>query len=144
MGSANSTIEDIKKIFQDMFKQHQETITKKREKIVRSHKNSIMQLISGNTTLTNQRLDNLSKEIADLKESLEFTEKETEGKSNKLNEKITRMVRNLFNLKKDIEVIQATKASWATEMENKLVDLEGRSRKNNLRINGIKEEKNKT
>ena len=103
-----------------------------------------MQLISGNTTLTNQRLDNLSKEIADLKESLEFTEKETEGKSNKLNEKITRMVRNLFNLKKDIEVIQATKASWATEMENKLVDLEGRSRKNNIRINGIKEEKNKT
>ena len=41
---ANLTIEDIKKIFQDMFKQHQEAITKKQEKIFRSHENSIMQL----------------------------------------------------------------------------------------------------
>ena len=97
-----------------------------------------------NTTLTNQRLDNLSKEIADLKESLEFTQEETEGKFSKLNEKITSMERNLFSLKKDIEVIQTTKPSWAIEIENKLVDLEDRSRRNNLRINGIKEGKNET
>ena len=141
MGSTNITIEDIKKIFQDMFKQHQEAITKKQEEMFRSHENSIMQLISGNTTLTNQRLDNLSKEIADLKESLEFTQEETEGKFNKLNEKITTMERNLFSLKKDFEVNQTTKPSCAVEIENKLVDLEDCSRRNNLRINGIKEEK---
>ena len=141
MGSAHITIEDIKKIFQDMFKQHQEAITKKQEEMFRSW---IMQLISGNTTLTNQRLDSLSKEIADLKESLEFTQEETEEKFSKLNEKITSMERNLFSLKKDIEVIQTTKPSWAIEIENKLVDLEDRSRRNNLRINGIKEEKTKT
>ena len=61
-----------------MFKQHQEAITKKQEEMFRSHENSIMQLISGNTTLTNQTLDNLSKE-------------ETEVRFNKLNEKITTM-----------------------------------------------------
>ena len=33
MGSTNITIEDIKKIFQDMFKQHQEAITKKQEEM---------------------------------------------------------------------------------------------------------------
>ena len=76
--------------------------------------------------------------------SLEFTQEETEGKFNKLNEKITTMERNLFSLKKDIEVIQTTKPSWAIEIENKLVDLEDRSRRNNLRINGIKEGKNET
>ena len=119
MGSTNITIEDIKKIFQDMFKQRQEAITKIQETMFRSHKNGIMQLISGNTTLTNQRLDNLSKEIADLKESLEFTQEETEEKFNKLNEKITTMEKNLFSLKKDIEVIQTTKPSWAIEIENK-------------------------
>ena len=75
----------------------------------RSHENSIMQLISGNTTLTNQRLDNLNKEIADLKESLEFAQEETEIKFSKLNEKITSMERNLLCLKKDNEVIQTTK-----------------------------------
>ena len=97
-----------------MFKQHQEAITKKQEEMFRSHENSIMQLISGNATLANQRLDNLtSKEITDLKESLEFTQEETERKFNKLNEKISTMEKNLFSLKKDIEVIQTTKPSWA-------------------------------
>ena len=58
-----------------MFQQHQEAITKKQEDMFRSHENSIIQLISGNTTLTNQRLHNLSKEIAGLKESVEFKTK---------------------------------------------------------------------
>ena len=95
-------------------------------------------------TLTNHRLDNLSKEIADLKESLEFTQEETEGKFSKLNEKITSMEGNLFSLKKDIDVIQTTKPSWAKEIKNELVDLEDRSRRNNLRINGIKEGKTRS
>ena len=54
------------------------------------------------------------------------------------------MEKNLFSLKKNIEVIQTTKPSWAKEIENKLVDLEDRSRRSNLRINGIKEGKNET
>ena len=127
-----------------MFRQHQEAITKKQEEMFRSHENSIMQLISGNATLPNQRLDNLSKEIADLKESLEFTQEETEGKFSTLNEKISTMEKNLFSLKKDIDIIQTTKPSWAIDIENKLVELEDRSRRNNLRINGIKEGKNET
>ena len=36
----------------------------------KSHENNIMQLTSGNTTLANERLDILSKEIAGIKESL--------------------------------------------------------------------------
>ena len=127
-----------------MFRQHQEAITKKQEEMFRSHENSIMQLISGNTTLTNKRLDNLSKEIADLKESLEFTREETEGKFKMLNEKISTMEKNLFSLKKDIDIIQTTKPSWGINIENKLVDLEDRSRRNNLRINRKKERKNET
>ena len=77
-------------------------------------------LISGNTTLTNQRLDNLSREIADLKESLEFTQ---EGTGGKLHGKKSAMERNLFTLKKDIKVTQTTKPNRATEIKNKFVDL---------------------
>ena len=56
----------------------------------------MMQLISGSTTLTNQRLDNLSKEIAGLKESLEFTQEKTKEKLNKINKTISTEERNLF------------------------------------------------
>ena len=39
MRSTNITIEEIKKILQDMFKQHQEAITIKQERMFRSHTN---------------------------------------------------------------------------------------------------------
>ena len=132
MGSTNRTIEDIRKIFHYMFKHYQEAITEKEEKMFRSHENSIMQLTSGNTTPTNQILDNLSEAIADLEESLEFNQGETDGKFSKLNEKVTSMERNLFRLKKDIKVIQTTRPNWTMEIKNKLVDLEDRSRRSNL------------
>ena len=54
------------------------------------------------------------------------------------------MEKNLFSIKKDIEVIQTTKPRWAIEIENKLLELEDRSVGNNLRINGIKEGKKNT
>ena len=43
------------------------------------------------------------------------------------------MEKNLFSLNKDIGIIQTTKPSWAIDIENKLVELEHRSRRNNLR-----------
>ena len=87
MGSTNIVTENIKKIFRDMFKQHQEAIAKntKHKKMFRNYEKNIMQLISGNATLTNQRLDNFSKYNAELKESLEFTQEETKQKFNKTN-----------------------------------------------------------
>lgn len=59
-------------------------LQKKYEEMLRNHEKNIMQLISGNTTLANQRFSNPSKEIADLKEFLEFTEGENKQKFNKL------------------------------------------------------------
>ena len=87
MRSTNIVTENIKKIFRDMFKQHQEAIAKntEHEKMLRNYEKSITQLISGNATLTNQRLDNFSKYNAELKESLEFTQEETKQKFNKTN-----------------------------------------------------------
>ena len=69
---------------------------------------------ASSTTLIN----NFSKEIAGLKESLELTEEETEEKFNKVIDKISTMERNLFRLKKSIKVIRTTKPGWALEIEN--------------------------
>ena len=73
-----------------MLKHHQEAF-EKHEKMVRSHENSIMQMISGSKTQTNMRLHNLSKETTGLKESLEFTQKDTEEKFNQIIEEISTM-----------------------------------------------------
>ena len=56
----------------------------------------------------------------------------------------TALLKCLFDMIEVIEAIQTTKPSWAIESKNKLVDLEDRFRRNNLRINGIKERKNET
>ena len=41
------------------------------------------------------------------------------------------MEKNLFSLKKGIDIIQTTKPRWAIDIENKLVDLEDRYKRNN-------------
>ena len=48
---------------------------------------SILALISGNYSLTNQRLYNLSKDINDLKESLEFLQNECDDKFKNIGDK---------------------------------------------------------
>ena len=54
------TIEQVKKIFSEQFKTHEENI-----KVI----------ISSNTKILNDRMDKLTHKINDLQESLEFTEK---------------------------------------------------------------------
>ena len=45
-------------------------------------------------------------------------------------------------MKEELHVIQTTKSSWAIETDAKLIDLKDRSRRNNLRFEGIKEHEN--
>ena len=92
-----------------------------------------MQSISGKTALRDKRLVNLSKDIADLKESLQFIKHEAEQKFSKINEKISTLEGNLLRLKNEIEAIQTTEPRWAIEIDN-IEDIEDSSRSQNLRI----------
>ena len=78
----------------------------------------------------------LGKEIADLNQSLEFTENILEEKVKKLDEKHV----NLENQCNEL-YINSLESEY---FYNKLVDLEGRSRRNNLRIDGIVEGPNES
>ena len=53
--SDNITIEEIKKIFPDLFKQYQKLSGKNTRKCSDTMKKSIIELISGNKTLTNEK-----------------------------------------------------------------------------------------
>ena len=73
MTTKNLTMEDIKVIFEKMLKEHEASVAQKNQEMFQKQEQSILALISGNNSLKNQRLDNLSKDINDRKESLEFS-----------------------------------------------------------------------
>ena len=57
-----------------MLKEHEASIVQKNQETFHKQEHSILALISGNNSLVNKRLDSLSKDINDLKESLEFSQ----------------------------------------------------------------------
>ena len=89
--------------------------------------------------MTNQRLDNLSKDINDLKDSLEFSQNEYDDKFKNMGDKIQKLEEKINLKKEELHVIQTTEPSWAIEADAKLIDLEDCSMRNNLRFEGIKE-----
>ena len=67
----NLTMEDIKVIFEKMLKEHEESVVQKSQEMFQKQAQFILVLISENNSLTKPCLDRLSKDINDLKESLE-------------------------------------------------------------------------
>ena len=82
------------------------------------------------------KINDLRKEVTEFKERLEFTENEFHGKIKKLEEKrksIKKIVDKIYNSQVGSDFVY-----------HKLIDLEDKSRRNNLRIYGIPESKYET
>ena len=67
-------MEDIKVIFRKMLKELEPLIVQKNQEMFYKQKQSILALVSGNNSLTNQCIYSLSKDINDQKESLDFSQ----------------------------------------------------------------------
>ena len=122
-----------------MLKEHEASIVHKNQEMLHKQKQSILQLISCNNSLTNQRLDSLSMDINDLEENLEFSQNEYDDKLKNMGDKLKEGEIHL--MKEALHVIQITKPSCAIETDVKLADLEIRCRCNNPRFEKIKEHK---
>ena len=83
-------------------------------------------------------------DVVDFKESPSFTKKHVDKTFLNINEKVPNLEKELSSTKEDVGVIQTTEPTWALEIRRKLVDLEDGSRRNNLRILGIKENPRKS
>ena len=79
-------------------------------------------------------------DVQELKESLSLTQNDIDQKFSSINEKVQSLEKKLSSTKEDVRVIQTTGPTWVLEIRRKLMDLEDRSRRNNLRILGIKED----
>ena len=132
----NISIKTIKELFIEMFKAQEETI----RKIVSScNSDTIMRLdrLSEEIQDNNERLEKLNKETVDLKVSLETSQEIFEKKFQKVNDNLSKQKQKH---KEDINKL------WKDndQLCERLRDLEDRSRRDNLRIDGIAEVENET
>ena len=98
------------------------------EEFQKQEKN-IINIISGNFEITMTEIKDLKGEVSNLKDSLEFTENVIEKKVDNLEDK----VQDIWDYQIDPDYIQ-----------HKLIELQDRSRRNNIRIDGIEEEEGET
>ena len=89
----------------------------------KTHEENIIKIISANNKIVNDRIDMLEKKIGDIQESMEFTESNFKVKLTQFEDK-------------QVEINQ--------QMKEKLREMEDRSRRNNLRIDGVNESENES
>ena len=113
----------------------------KQDGMFTKNKKSISDLISGHQALLKQRLEKLCNsltsvktDVEELKESLSFTQNDIGQRFLNINEKEQSLGKEVISTKEDVGVIQTTEPTWALEIRRKLVDIEDRSRRNNLQI----------
>ena len=117
--------EELVNIIRKLVKKELEDDEKKFCEILKSHLET-----------ANQRLNKISDEVVELTKSLEFTQAEVK-------EEITNIKDNLNQVKTEIQELgeDVLDPDYVT---NKLIELEDRSRRNNIRIDGIEEEQYET
>ena len=98
---------------------------------------SILALISGNNSLTNQRLGSLSKYLNDVKDSLKFSQNGYDDKFKNMGDKIQKLKEEINLMNEELHV-QKKKPSWAIKTDTKLVELKDCSRQKTLRFEEIK------
>ena len=103
---------------------------------LQSHEETFSEIIKSHLETTNQRLNQISGEVIELTKSLEFTQGEVK-------DEITNLKNDINEVKKELQEIgeDVLDPDFVT---NKLVELEDRSRRNNIRIDGIEEDENET
>ena len=118
----------VKEIFEEEFKKQEVNITKS---------------ISNNFTLTMKEIKSLKQEVNDLKESIEITQNDLGKKVADVEKKIS-----TFEIKMDEMCDHQIEPHYVNdsllELQDKISKMEDRSRRNNIRVDGVTEEKGET
>ena len=101
------------------------------------HEKSILAVISGNWEMSMKEIRTIKQDVSELKKSLEFTQADVEDKMAVINEKVKALESRQDTTKQKIKEIGLESV---TEIKEKLAELEDRSRRNNLRVDGISED----
>ena len=116
-----SIAELMKTVFEEEFAKQQQQISK---------------IIENNLVITKQEIGKLQEEINDLKKSTEFTENVIEEKDAKVEQNVCELQGKFRKVEEDVTYMN-NYIEDSENIHNKLVEQEDRSRKNNIRIDGI-------
>ena len=103
---------------------------------LREHEKKLNEILKSQLQNTNERLDKISNEILEITKSLEFTQ-------GKLDEEIAIVKNDISKIKSDMQVLEDDLLD-PNEVSKKLTELKDRSRRNNLRFDGLTEDPNET
>ena len=118
----------IKNVFEGEFKKQEQNLAK---------------IIIGNLEITMQEIKRLKNEVNGLKKSMEFTQSDLEERVNNVEEnmcKVKEDLKEIYEYQIDPDYVNDS----LTDIRNKLTELEDRSVRNNIRIDGIAEEAGET
>ena len=101
-----------------------------------SHQLAIKEMANDNTNVANGRLDKISQDVIDWKQSLEFTREQ-------MKEKIKKIMKDIKEFDKKINEVQHNLLD-PNYVSSKLIELEDRSRRKNLHIDETDEKPNET
>lgn len=135
------TMESIKEMMREMLEEQRASILNETKEILKKQEETFATIVSSNMAILTERLNNIEKQlkntsdrlttteknIEDLKEGVNFQEEVFESKIKDLNDR----------LDTDIE-------GYLDEVDDKMRVLEDRCRRNNLRIDGVKENASET
>ena len=100
------------------------------------HEKELNEILKSQLQNTNERLDKISNEVLEITKSLEFTQGE-------LDEELVIVKNDISKIKSDIQILEDDLLD-PNEVSKKLIELQDRSRRDNLRFDGLTEDPNKT
>ena len=98
------------------------------------HEKKLNEILKPQSQNTNERLDKISNEILEITKTLETTQ-------GKVDEKLAIVKNDISKIKSDMQVLEDDLLD-SNEVSKKLIELEDRSRRNNLRFDGLMEDPN--
>ena len=112
------------------------------DKRIKESQAFIINFLEMNSRVMHGRIDKIMEDVNSLKHTAEFTEDIFEKKLKDVRENIDKIKSEMLNQQQSLQKSSANvyDNSVINEIKSKLVDLENRSRRNNLRFEGIAEE----
>ncbi|XP_065667574.1 uncharacterized protein LOC136087884 [Hydra vulgaris] len=144
------SIKNIEKLMKSMLEEQRKPILKETEKLLQEQESNFAKITCANMKIITERLEKIEsdlnkdkikikgmlKDISELKESIDFQEEISMKRISETNKRIDE-VKKLYNEKTLLD--SNNESNFLKDIKKKLVDLENRSRRNNLRIDGVKE-----